>query len=191
MASRKSGAGQRIPTLWLFTDERLGGRNPADPLWRAVRNLPRGSGILFRHYGWSNAERVALLVQLQALARRRGLKIAVSRLPQAPGAAHAGVHRPAGDRSPAHGRFVTAAAHDAREVAQAFARGADMVFLSPVFPTRSHPGATALGPARFGLIARQARGPVLALGGMSRERARRLKPLGAAGFGAIDYWVRA
>ena len=71
----------------------------------------------------------------------------------------------------------------------AFREGADIVFLSPVFPTQSHPGAPALGPVRFGLMARGAAGPVLALGGMTPQRARRLQPLGAAGFGAIDFWT--
>ena len=32
--------------------------------------------------------------------------------------------------------------------------GADAVLLSPVFPTRSHPGAPVLGPVRFRLLAR-------------------------------------
>lgn len=83
---------------------------------------------------------------------------------------------------------MTASAHSERELAEAFALGADLVFLSPVFPTRSHPGARALGPVRFGLIARKAAGPVLALGGMGPRNLRRLKPLGAAGYGAIDAW---
>lgn len=109
-----------------------------------------------------------------------------SRIPRARG----GVHRPAGSRAPARHGLVSAAAHSRREVAQAFARGADLVFLSPVFPTRSHPGQPALGPVRFGLIAQGAPGPVLALGGMNRHRARRLQALGAAGYGAIDGWVR-
>ena len=85
---------------------------------------------------------------------------------------------------------MTAAAHDRREVIRAFAQGADLVFLSPVFPTRSHPGAPTLGPMRFGLIARAAPGPVLALGGVGRREAAQLKSLGAFGFGAIDYWLR-
>jgi thiamine-phosphate pyrophosphorylase len=51
---------------------------------------------------------------------------------------------------------------------------ADAVLLSPVFPTRSHPGAAALGPARFRLMARHAQMPVVALGGMTVRTARRL-----------------
>jgi len=64
--------------------------------------------------------------------------------------------------------------HSLRELGQAQRARADAVLLSPVFPTRSHPGGKVLGPLRFRLIARHARVPVIALGGMDRDRARRL-----------------
>jgi len=48
------------------------------------------------------------------------------------------------------------------------------VLLSPVFPTRSHPGQPTLGPVRFRLLAARAGLPVIALGGMNRATARRL-----------------
>jgi thiamine-phosphate pyrophosphorylase len=60
---------------------------------------------------------------------------------------------------------------------------ADAVVLSPVFATRSHPGATPLGPLRFRLLARRAGLPVIALGGMDARRARRI---GATRWAAID-----
>ena len=51
---------------------------------------------------------------------------------------------------------------------------ADAVLLSPAFLTRSHPGAAALGPLRFRLLAAHARTPVIALGGMTPATAHRL-----------------
>jgi thiamine-phosphate pyrophosphorylase len=48
------------------------------------------------------------------------------------------------------------------------------VLLSPVFATRSHPGSTVLGAAKFRLLARQSRVPVIALGGMDSHRAQQL-----------------
>jgi thiamine-phosphate pyrophosphorylase len=70
-------------------------------------------------------------------------------------------------------RLVTA--HSLREIAQARRASADAILLSPVFATRSHPGARTLGPVRFRLLARHAKAPVIALGGMSRCKARRLR----------------
>ena len=51
---------------------------------------------------------------------------------------------------------------------------ADGIFLSPVFPTASHPGAATLGAAGFHALADRSPVPVIALGGMSHERAREL-----------------
>jgi thiamine-phosphate pyrophosphorylase len=171
----------------LFTDARLGGAAPGDPLWRALARLPRGGGVVFRHYGWPKEDRRALLARVCAVARRRGLLVVGSGI-----AAPDGVHRPAQAMrhrgSPRPG-LVTASAHSRRELVAAFRAGADLLFLSPLFPTESHPGAQALGPLRFGLLVRGAPGPVAALGGMTAARMRRLKPLGAAGFGAIGFWA--
>ncbi|TPE61828.1 thiamine phosphate synthase [Sandaracinobacter neustonicus] len=181
----------RVPTLWLFTDERLGGLHPDDPLWAALDRLPRGSGIVFRHYGWPATERRALFAALQAHARRRHLTLIGSETAPTPGGRHLPAHarHRHRHRHPQSRGLLTAAAHNRRELLQGFRSGADLIFLSPAFPTTSHPGAPALGPARFGLMARNAPGPVIALGGMTASRARRLKPLGAAGFAGIDCWV--
>jgi thiamine-phosphate pyrophosphorylase len=93
------------------------------------------------------------------------------------------------ERSHAPRKFVqTAPAHNMREMRAAERAGADLLFLSPVFGTRSHPGAKPLRPLRFRLLARQARVPVIALGGMNRARARRLS--GAIyGWAGIDAWA--
>jgi thiamine-phosphate pyrophosphorylase len=90
-----------------------------------------------------------------------------------------------------HGRHdgaTTAPVHDLEEIRAAEAAGAALVFLSPVFPTRSHPGAPVLGPEGFAALARQTKLPVVALGGMSAERAATLA--GAYGWAGIDAWTR-
>lgn len=176
----------RVPTIWLFTDERLGGVVPDAPLWRALEALPRGAGVVFRHYALDPASRAHLLARIVRLARRRGLVVVGSRIGGAPD----GIHRPAhAPRTPARrARLVTASAHSRAEALAALRAGADLVFLSPVFPTRSHPGAPVLGPVRFGLAARGLPGPVIALGGLDAARFRRLRPLGADGYAGIDCW---
>lgn len=175
------------PRQWLFTDERLGTGAPGDRLWAAIRRLPRGAGIVFRHYSLAPAPRRALAHRIRAVARARGLMLMLANPP--PGLRADGIHRPAGTRAPARGQPVTAAAHNRRELARAFSDGAGLVFLSPIFSTASHPGAPTHGPVRFGLMARGSNGPVVALGGMSSAHASRLKPLGAYGYAAIDAWA--
>jgi thiamine-phosphate pyrophosphorylase len=176
----------RLPSIWLFTDERLGGACAEDALWRALDRLPRGAGIVFRHYSLAPAARADLLTRIAGIARRRGLMLVGSRIPGSPDGVHRSAQAPQGRRI--HGQFVTAAAHNRREAIAAFRAGADLVFLSPVFATNSHPGGRVLGPIRFGLAARGLPGPVIALGGMNAKRARRLRPLAGAGYAGIDCW---
>ena len=83
------------------------------------------------------------------------------------------------------GLLLTAAAHGRQGLARARRLGADGVVVSPVFPTRSHPGAPGLGPLRWAALARRAGRPALALGGLRPANAGRL-PRWAAGLAAID-----
>jgi thiamine-phosphate pyrophosphorylase len=162
---------QPLPRLWLMTDERQGER-----LWEALERLPKGSGVVFRHYGLGLRERRRLFDQVRRVARRRRLLLIAAQGLRADGT-HGG--RGGGLRS--------ASAHDLRELKAAERSGAHLVFLSPAFPTRSHPGARVLGPARFGLIARHARIPVIALGGVDARNARRLPHI--YGWAGIDAWI--
>lgn len=162
---------QPLPRLWLMTDERHG-----EALWTALERLPKGSGIVFRHYGLAPAERRRLFERVRRVAGRRRLLL----LAAGKGLRGDGVH---GGR---HGGF-SASAHDLRELKSAERKGVKLVFLSPAFATRSHPDRRPLGPVRFGLIARQARIPVIALGGVDAQRARRLPHI--YGWAAIDAWA--
>jgi thiamine-phosphate pyrophosphorylase len=63
------------------------------------------------------------------------------------------------------------------------------VFVSPVFPTRSHPGRAALGVDRALALAELAGCPAIALGGMSAERFAALRG-GFYGFAGIDCWLK-
>lgn len=162
---------QPLPRLWLMTDERLG-----DGLWQALERLPKGSGVVFRHYGLAPAERRELFEQVRRVAKRRRLLLLAS----GKGLRGDGVH---GGRS---GGFRSASAHNLRELKAAERSGASLVFLSPAFPTRSHPGGRALGPVRFGLVSSKARVPVIALGGVDARRARRLPHI--YGWAGIDAW---
>jgi thiamine-phosphate pyrophosphorylase len=167
-----------IPRLWLMTDERIG-----DELWAALERLPRGSGVVFRHHATPPRERIALFRKVAALARRRGLVLV--RAGDKPGRGEIGVH----NRRCAHARLRTASAHDRREAVAAVRGGADALFVSPVFATRSHPRARALGRARFGLLIRGLGVPVIALGGMDARRAQGLRGMGIYGWAGIDAWI--
>ena len=125
------------PREWLMTDERIG-----DRLWEAMRRLPPGAGVVFRHYATSVDERTRLATAVAELCRQHGLTLAVARdvdLAQRLGAQL--VHNPASDP----GAFpFSRSAHSLDEARIGWVAGAPLIFLSPLFPTRSHPGAEAL-----------------------------------------------
>lgn len=166
-----------LPRLWLMTDERQ-----SEGLWDAVMRLPRGAGIIFRHHATPAPERRQLVRRLKRIAGKRGLILlaAGDEIGIRTDGAH---HRRAG--AP---RFGTAPAHDLSEIRAAERSGAAAILVSPLFPTRSHPGAAALGILRFAALVRATRLPVIALGGMDRTRAKKARRVGAYGWAAIDAW---
>lgn len=182
----------RLPSAILVTDE---ARLP-DPM-PLVRRLPPGTGVVFRHYGDPHRRELARRLAVAARSRRLLLLVAADwRLAAWVGAA--GVHLPepmarAGRLAPLlgwarrHGRLVTVAAHSRAALAAARRIGVDGALLSPVFPTRSHPGGGAIGAVRFRLWARRAGLPVVALGGVTRRRLPLLA--GAGGIAALDGWA--
>jgi len=175
---------QPLPRLWLMTDERQGGR-----LWDALARLPRGAGVVFRHYRLAPAERRRLYERVRAVARARSLVLVLAGPPCAAIAWRAdGAHGHSPHRTAPRALLRTAPAHNVRDLVAGRRRGAVLLFLSPVFPTRSHPGAAVLGPVRFGGLANRAGGAIIALGGMTPSRGRRLAALGAHGWAAIDAW---
>jgi 8-oxo-dGTP diphosphatase len=81
-----------------------------------------------------------------------------------------GVHLQAGQLMHCRGRpntrLVGASCHNRGELLRAAELGVDFVVLSPVLPTRSHPGAPTLGWERFAELCLDLPMPVFALGGM-------------------------
>lgn len=166
-----------LPDVWLVSDA----RNDA-ALERTLARLPRGSGLIFRHYHLPPEARRARFDRLARLARRRGHRVVLAGGAEQARRWGADGHYGARYGAPSHGAGLwLATAHALRALRGA--HRADAVLLSPVFATRSHPGARTLGPLRFRLLAVRSPVPVIALGGMTRRGARRL---GHAKWAAID-----
>jgi thiamine-phosphate pyrophosphorylase len=172
-----------LPKVWLMTDERLGAQ-----LMPSIAALPAGSGIIFRHYALPTRERRFLFEAVKRIAKRRRLTLILAGDAQTAAAWGAdGAHGRTPKRHPA---LQTAPVHSIAEAVAAQQSGADLLFMSPLFATRSHSGGRTLGVVRFGLMRRAAKVPVIALGGMSRTRAQRLKLMNIHGWAAIDGLTR-
>ncbi len=181
-----------LPHMILMTDDRPG----AD--WvGAVCRLPPGSAVIVRHPKPDGRRK--LVAALGDVARRRRVLLlcAMERPMDIDGID--GVHIPERglhrwrrvDIARAGHMFVTASAHSAAAVGRAVRLGVDAVLLSPVFPTRSHREARALGLMRFEGMARRSPAPVFALGGIDTANVRRIGRGAAAGMAAIGYFLDA
>lgn len=168
-----------LPLLWLLSDA----RNDA-ALEAALSSLPRGSGLVFRHYYLEPLARRARFEALAVVARAAGHLVILS---DAARIAHEwgadGIYGCPERIAPAEGGLKLATAHGGSELLRAAEAGADGVFLSPVFATRSHPKAVTLGVHGFHVLAQQSAVPVIALGGMTAVRAAELQ---WPRWGAID-----
>jgi thiamine-phosphate pyrophosphorylase len=166
-----------------FTDPE---RTP-DPA-AAAQRLPRGSAIVYRHFGAPDAEAQARA--LKAVARARGLKLLIGQDAALAAKVRAdGVHLPErlahrarALRRARPGWLVTSAAHSLPAARRAKAQA---VVISVALPSRSRSAAAALGPVRLAALARACPRPVYALGGISDETARRLLDAGLFGLAAV------
>lgn len=182
--SRRVKRGAAPPPLWLFSDP---ARMP-DLLAVARALPPRLCGVVLRHD--AAPDRAVLGAQLAALCRARHIALVVAGDARLAAALKAGVHLRGGRRGgvlplPRHA-LVTASAHNPAQLRQAKKAGAHIAFISPVFPTASHPGAPVLGGLGFRNLARRAgQTKPFALGGINGGSIRQLGKF-CTGAGAIE-----
>lgn len=163
---------QPLPDLWLLSDARND-----HVIEKSLRAFRVPIGFVFRHYFLPAAERRARYDTLAHIACAQGHMVILSgtaRQARAWGAD--GVYGAPDRIGPRRaGLLHIATAHDLMEIGAANRAHADAVMLSPVFPTRSHPGAPTLGVMPFLMLAKRAHMPVIALGGMDRMFAQQLR----------------
>ena len=169
------------PKIWLMTDARFG-----EDLLPAIRRLPVGSGVIFRHYHLAPDEQRALFGAVRRICRRRGHMLVIAGTEIMALRWHAdGFHGRSGQSRSHLPR--TAPVHDRAELREALRNRADLLFISPLFSTASHPGGRPLGRLAFNALAKQCGSAgVIALGGMDYARAQTLNQRLVHGWAAID-----
>ncbi|MCM8558069.1 thiamine phosphate synthase [Sphingomicrobium sediminis] len=168
------------PRQTFFTDERVA----HDEMIAILERLPQGSGVVFRHDGLPGLNRIRLGQKVAEICHSRGLVLSVAGEVSLAHLLNAKmVHRPAQDPE---GLPFSLPVHDEAEARDARERGADLIYVSPVFATQSHPGAPHLGLERAKQLAEMAGCPAIALGGMDETRFAELSGFaGWAGIGAF------
>jgi thiamine-phosphate pyrophosphorylase len=140
------------PRQWLIVDQL-----PNEAVWRAMRRLLRGDGLLLLP-PLNPRDRL----RIQRVARRRHLLVVIER-PR-----------------------TSARIHNQHELTQAMLRREQVIFVSPLYQTASHPDWKPLPRMRAAALARLTGRRSIALGGMNSKRYARIAPLGFIGWAGIS-----
>jgi len=184
----------RLPSAYWITPEPVLGE--LDSFWQRVQRA-LDAGVSLIQLRAKQLDVAATRPILQELVRRsaeRHALVVVNRFIElAP--LCAGVHLTASQLSRLQQRplpaeqWLAASCHSEAELQAAAKLGCDFTVLSPVLPTASHPEALPLGWETFAELARTARMPVYALGGMTLADVDRARQAGGQGVAGISLYA--
>jgi thiamine-phosphate diphosphorylase len=187
-----------LPRVHAFTDADL----LALPEFgiRAAAIAAAGAAVALhaRARGASAALLSAAALRMIALARPAEAAVFVSGRPDIAAALGAhGVQLGSGDLAPADARrllprgWIGRSVHTPEEAAMAVSEGADFLVVGNIYETLSHPGRPAAGLTQVTQAAGLGR-PVIAIGGITPDRAAEVKAAGGYGVAAIRaLWMAA
>jgi thiamine-phosphate pyrophosphorylase len=189
----------------LVTDRRrlpgAAGSDTIEPLVNQARAAVRAGVDLIqvRESGLEAAELAGLVRAIAAIAREGSTRVVVNdRVDVALAAGADGVHLRADSMAPravrgmVPSRFLIGRSVHGVDEAREHAGAVDYLIAGTVFPTPSKPAAqTTLGPNGLRAIVSAVRVPVLAIGGITPERAAMVAAAGAAGIAAIGLFLEA
>ena len=183
-----------LPRLHAITDRNV--LALGDFASRATRLATTGPGIALhvRDRSGSGAMLTAVARQLLGLARPLEASVFVNgRADVAAAVAAQGLQLGQGDLAPSDVRrgfgtswvgWIGVSVHSIGAADVAIAEGADYVLVGSVFETATHPGRTPAGLALVREVAARGK-PVIAIGGITSERAAAVRDAGAYGIAAI------
>jgi len=175
-----------LPLEYAITDAQAIGA--AEQLARVEARMKGGLRMVqVRDRG--NWERARLIYVVTSMARQYGARVLVSGGPAADGIHYTAEQLMMLRARPEAGpdcTLMAASCHTVEELGHAMAIGLDFVVLGPVKPTRSHPGAPALGWDGFRRIAEGASIPVYAIGGLRPTDMDEARRAGAHGLAMIS-----
>ena len=175
-----------LPPLLFFTDP---ARTPRP--WETAARLPAGAGVVFRHFGATDALEIGQ--RLRAATKAASVRLLIGLDADLAERIEAdGVHLPERALPEAYALserrpdwLLTGAAHSLETAKRA--RDLDALVLSPVFPAGGASAArAALGIEAFRVLTAAAPCPVYALGGISAANAGALIGSGACGIAGVD-----
>lgn len=180
-----------LPEYYLITGAFTGHADFAAKLENSLKNGPRV--VQLRCKSINDSDPYLELVHLaQPICARYSSPLILSTDQETFQQSHAvGLHLPshqllAYNRRPVDShKMLSVSCHNEAEMQQAVKLGADLLLLSPVKETSSHPGVPGIGWKRFSELAKNFPIPVYALGGMKPHDLNRAISAGGRGVAAI------
>jgi thiamine-phosphate pyrophosphorylase len=178
-------------TICLVTD-----RRQSDVLEQTRRAVDAGVDVIqVRERDLEAAPLAELVSSVLGIARSSSTRVTVNdRLDVAMACGADGVHLRADSMTPADARrlaparfLVGRSVHNPTEARAA--GGADYLIAGTVFPTSSKPGVSCLGVEGLRAIVHASTAPVLAIGGVTRDRLPAIAATGAAGVASIGLFA--
>jgi thiamine-phosphate pyrophosphorylase len=190
---------ERFPCLYLVTDRM---RTCGRPFLDVVEAALQGGvdAVQLREKDLPVAELLDLTCTLGQLCRRYGAPLAVNdRVDVAIAAKADGVHLPVSSFTPADARrllgparLIGCSTHSREEARAAAEGGADFIVFGPIFDTPSkRPFGPPVGLSALAAVTRSVSLPVLAIGGMTAERAEAVRRHGARGVAVVSAILEA
>jgi thiamine-phosphate diphosphorylase len=187
-----------LPRVHAFTDADLLALPEFGIRAAAIAAAGPAVALHARARGASAALLSAGALRMMSLARPPEAAVFVNGRPDIAAAVGAhGVQLGVDDLAPADARrllprgWIGRSVHTPREAAVAVSEGADFLVVGNIYETPSHPGRPAAGLSLVTQAAALGR-PVIAIGGITAERAAEVKTAGAYGVAAIrGLWMAA
>ena len=158
-----------------------------------LRAAPRATILQLRAPGLGNAQ---LEHEARELVRASPVPVVISsRVDVALGCGAAGVNLPERDiatvdaRRLMGDRLVGRSVHSLEAAVDASRDGADYIIFGPVWTSASHADVAPVGVESLARVARAVAIPVIAIGGVTEERAEQCLRAGAAGYAAIRMFL--
>ncbi len=156
-------------------------------------NLDKNIGIIFRNYTNDVYKNKILKIKKFCKSNDRKFYLA-NNIKMAVNLNLDGVYIPAFNKNLCTRKYnfrknflILGSAHNILEIREKEKQGVKILFLSPLFKTKTY--KRSLGLIRFNILSRLSKVKVIALGGITKKNFNKLKITNAQGFSGISYFL--
>ena len=156
-------------------------------------NLNKNIGIIFRNYTNEDYKNKILKIKKFCKLNNRKFYLA-NNIKMAVNLNLDGVYIPAFNKNLCTKKYnfrknflILGSAHNIFEIKEKEKQGVKILFLSPLFKTKTY--KRGLGLIRFNILSRLSKVKVIALGGINKKNFNKLKITNAQGFSGISYFL--